>query len=297
MKEIVVISGKGGTGKTSLVASFASMAENALFADCDVDAADLHLVLLPKICSTESFVGGKIARIQAEDCLRCGMCYEVCRFDAISYTSDNEYVIDPLSCEGCSVCSVVCPQDAVRMEPRISGDLFESETRFGPMVHARLGIAEENTGKLVSMVRKRASKRAEESGKSLILVDGAPGTGCAVIASITGADAVLVVTEPTVSGVHDLERALSLTRHFNLPSYVVINKSDLNPSMTERIIKLSHSMNAEYLGPIRYDTVVTDAQIARKPVVEFTSSGIAGEITSIWKQLLNRVTEKDMELV
>jgi len=288
MKEIVVISGKGGTGKTSIVASFAVLSQNAVIADCDVDAADLYLVLNPEVQITEPFSGGKIAEIIPERCTNCGECEQVCRFDAISEKVDGgttNYTIDPVSCEGCGVCVAVCPAEAISFERHENGELFVSSTKYGPMVHAKLGIAEDNSGKLVSLVRTRAKVIAEDNGRDLIIVDGPPGVGCPVISSITGAHAVLVVTEPTVSGVHDLERVMKLTTHFNIPTYVCINKHDINPEVTQSIEDRAKSLDITVLGKIHYDPVITEAQIHAVPVVEYCKNKVSQEMTAIWASL------------
>lgn len=290
MKELVVISGKGGTGKTSIVASFAALAQSKVLADCDVDAADLHLVLEPQIEQTEDFSGGKRARIIPGKCVGCGRCFDVCRFHAIAPTKGPDttvariYQIDPIACEGCGVCVRVCPAEAISFEPAINGQWHVSSTRHGFMVHAKLGIAEENSGKLVTLVRNQAKKIAQDHQIDLVIIDGSPGIGCPVIASITGANMVLVVTEPTLSGQHDLERVLSLTRHFNIPTAVCVNKWDLNPEMTAQIEKKACSAGARIVGRIRYDRAVTRAQIQKRAVVE-TEASCAEDIKHIWKQL------------
>lgn len=288
MKELVVISGKGGTGKTSITASFAVLAERPVVADCDVDAADLHLLLDPRVKERHDFWSGHEAVIRQEDCTACGRCYEDCRYDAIRLVDDvaggKAYVIDPPSCEGCGVCVHFCPVQAIDFPERLCGEWMISETRCGPMVHARLGIAAENSGKLVSTVRKEARRLAEEGDHPLILVDGPPGIGCPVIASLTGSSAVLVVTEPTVSGEHDLERVLSLTKHFDIPASVSVNKWDLNPEMTERIEEKALNFGARVVGRVRYDRSVTLAQIQQKTVVE-TDAGSGDDIRRIWSAL------------
>ncbi len=284
MKELVVISGKGGTGKTSLVASFAALARSRVLADCDVDAADLHLVLNPKVQHTEDFSGGKVARIVAERCTACGRCREVCRFDAVS--EGEAYSIDPVNCEGCGVCVWNCPEEAILFEAAVNGQWFISETRHGPMVHARLGIAEENSGKLVTLVRSQARRIAEEGGRELVIVDGSPGIGCPVIASITGADLVLVVTEPTLSGKHDMERVAELTRHFGIPTMVCVNKWDLYPTVAESIEKDALDRGMKVAGRVRYDRAVTRAQVAKTSVVEYTGGAITEEIKSVWRHIL-----------
>ncbi len=297
MKEIVVISGKGGTGKTSIAASFAALAENAVFADCDVDAADLHLVLKPTIRQTHPFSGGKKAQIQTDKCIGCGRCENVCNFDAARFNGPaNEivaktYTIDLLSCEGCSVCVHFCPVCAIDFNEAINGQWFISETRFGPMVHAKLGIAEENSGKLVTLVRKEAKRIAEEQHGELIIVDGSPGIGCPVIASVTAADLVLIVTEPTMSGRHDLERVAELTGHFNIPSAVCINKADINPEITEQIKDAAKQRHLPVLGQIPYDNAVTRAQIEAKTIIEYENGTLKKQIVSLWHALLDLLEE------
>mgnify|MGYP001075532959 CR=1 FL=1 len=286
MKELVVISGKGGTGKTSVVAAFAALAEKPVMADCDVDAADLHLVLEPTVRHDEDFSGGKQARIREEDCVGCGTCAEFCRFDAVRETAPARFEVDPVACEGCGVCAWFCPEKAVEFGPVVNGKWFVSDTRFGPMVHARLGVAEENSGKLVTLVRNQARKIAEEGDYALLIADGAPGIGCPVIASITGADLVLVVTEPTVAGVHDLERVADLTAHFGIRTAVCVNKFDLNPEVTERIAGRAAERGLAVAGRIRYDKAVTAAQVARKSVVEHTDGSIAADVREVWAATL-----------
>lgn len=299
MKEVVVISGKGGTGKTSLVASFAALAGKCVLADCDVDASDLHLVLDPTIVARYPFTGGKRARIRAGHCTACGKCEEICRFDAILFDGPGNgavpktFRVNPLACEGCGVCAWFCQERAIEFAPEVNGEWYLSETRWGPMVHARLGIAEENSGKLVSTVRANARKVAAERGIGMVLIDGSPGIGCPVIASITGADLVVAVTEPTVSGLHDLERVLDLTRHFGIPALVCVNKWDLNPEMYERIAAWAAARQTPLAGRVRYDRAVTQAQIARRAVVEYQRNGCAGEITAVWQQVRARLSSPD----
>ena len=290
MKELVVVSGKGGTGKTSIAASFAVLANRPVIADCDVDASDLHLVLRPKNTRRNKFFGGEKARIMAGHCIACGKCEELCNFGAIYFDGNGNgrvsrtYRIDPIACEGCGVCVRFCAENAIEFKTVVSGEWMISETRCGPMVHARLGVAAENSGKLVSTVRQEARRIAEEGHHSLIIVDGPPGIGCPVIASVTGASLVLVVTEPTVSGEHDMERVLSLTRHFNVPAAVCVNKWDLNPEMTERIEDKAQRNGARIAGRIRYDRSVTLAQMQERAVVE-TGAACAEDIHHIWRQL------------
>ena len=291
MKEIVVISGKGGTGKTSIVASFAALAKNAVLADCDVDAADLHLVLEPKIKNTHDFSGGKQAFINAEKCTGCSICRDMCRFDAINSNgegnnlADRTFTVNPVSCEGCKVCVEFCPADAIEFNDHINGQWFVSDTRFGPMVHAKLGIAEENSGKLVTLIRKEAKKIAQEQKKDLLIVDGSPGIGCPVIASITAADLVLVVTEPTLSGKHDLDRVSELTSSFGIKTLVCINKADVNPRITEQISKEAQKRRLKVIGKIAYDEAFTRAQMIKASVVEYTSGAITEQIKAMWRQV------------
>ncbi|MFZ5597405.1 MAG: ATP-binding protein [Bacillota bacterium] len=294
MKEIVIISGKGGTGKTSLVASMAVLAGKAVLADCDVDAADLHLVLEPRIKKTEDFTGGKKASIVADKCNGCGKCLEICRFGAVVKTAGENpaMVIDDIACEGCGVCSYFCPEKAVDFKPAVNGQWFVSDTCYGPMVHARLGVAEENSGKLVSLVRSQAKIIAEREKLPYIIVDGPPGIGCPVIASITGADAVLVITEPTVSGEHDLKRVAGLAGHFKIPVYLCVNKYDINPGMSSRIEGDAGSIGIKVVGRIRYDRAVTDAQLKKLPVVVFTDGAVSKDIRMTWENLVRELNRQ-----
>jgi len=283
VKELVVISGKGGTGKTSLAASFAVLADRPVIADCDVDAADLHLVLSPRVKERHEFRSGHNAVIRQDDCTGCGDCLAHCRFGAVVQYPAT-YTVDPFACEGCGVCVRFCPAQAIDFPERLSGEWMVSETRCGPMVHARLGVAAENSGKLVSLVRREARRIAEAENHPLIIVDGPPGIGCSVIASVTGATLVLAVTEPTVSGEHDLERVLSLTRHFNIPAAVCVNKWDLNAEMTERIEDKARKAGARIAGRIRYDRAVTLAQMQERAVVE-TEASCVEDIQHVWNEL------------
>jgi MinD superfamily P-loop ATPase len=292
MKEIVVISGKGGTGKTSITAAFASLALNTVLADCDVDAADLHLVLEPKIKQEFDFSGGKQASIISEKCIGCGKCADMCRFNAIKLdgpTNDvvgKTYTVDSVSCEGCKVCVEFCPVNAVTFEPAINGKWFVSDTRFGPMVHAKLGIAEENSGKLVTLIRKEAKRIAEEQNKNFLIIDGSPGIGCPVIASITGSDLVLVVTEPTLSGKHDLERVAELTANFGIKTLVCINKADINPEMSLSITEDAGKLGLKVIGKIPYDEAFTKAQIMKATLIEYTGGDTAEKIKAMWREVI-----------
>ena len=288
MKELVIISGKGGTGKTSLVASFAALAKRTVVADCDVDAADLHLILNPVILRREDYSGGKRARVDVTRCIGCGKCEALCRFGGVSMKDvadmkQNRVAdISTIACEGCGVCAWFCPAGAITMEPAVNGEWYVSQTRMAPMVHARLGVAEENSGKLVSTVRQAARELAKDHNLDLVLIDGSPGIGCPVIASITGADLVLIVVEPTVSGFHDLERVADLVRHFHVPAMVCVNKWDLNPEMADRIEQFADERGLATTGRVRYSRSITDAQIARKTVIEYTQAEVAQDIRDVW---------------
>ncbi|MBF0120653.1 MAG: ATP-binding protein [Desulfobacterales bacterium] len=286
MKELVIISGKGGTGKTTFTAALASMAENVVFCDADVDAADLHLILNPKIKLTNEFRAGHKAVINSNKCIKCGSCIEWCKWKAIGDT----FRVDPILCEGCGVCYYLCPEKAVDFHENICGNWFISDTRFGSMVHAQLGIAEENSGKLVSLVRKEARKIAQEKGLSLILTDGPPGVGCPVIASIGGASAVIIITEPTISGKHDMERVIQLSKHFNVPAMVCINKFDLNLDMTGKILDFVKEQNLKFLGYIPFDIALTKSMINRQNIFEYDSnSKSALAIKEIWGNILKEI--------
>ncbi|MGI6393399.1 MAG: ATP-binding protein [bacterium] len=286
MKEIVVISGKGGTGKTSVASALFALSGNSVAADCDVDAADLFIILEPEIVSRNDFYSGKIARIQKEKCSNCGLCMELCRFDSISVKQGHHFV-DETECEGCKVCVEFCPEKAIDFIDRLCGEWFISNTRFGPFVHAKLGIGAENSGKLVALVRKEAKKAAEEKNADYIIVDGPPGIGCPVIASITGADGVVVVTEPTLSGFHDLKRVLKLAKHFKIKAAVVVNKWNINEDIANEIEAFSQKEGAFTAGRISLSSDFTNAQIMKKTVVEMKKSITYNEICVIWEKLSN----------
>jgi len=284
MKELVIISGKGGTGKTSLVAAFASLAEKMLLCDADVDAADLHLLLAPKVQQQDDFVGGKMASIDPDRCTQCGYCRELCHFDAIS----EDFVVDPISCEGCGVCFDLCPEMAIDFSDVTNGEMFISKTRFGPMIHARLGIAEENSGKLVSQIRKKAAALLEKTSLELIIIDGPPGIGCPVIASISGTTCVLIVAEASISGLHDMKRVADLAAHFKIPTMVCINKFDLNPIFTKAIEKIAEEKEITVVGRIPFDPIFTNAMIAAKNIFEYApSSKTCLLVKEIWEHVLN----------
>jgi MinD superfamily P-loop ATPase len=291
MKTLSVLSGKGGTGKTSLVASFAKLAEGAVLADCDVDAADLHLILTPQVKYEETFSGGKRASVNKEACTDCGACEAVCRFGAVHRngqpddTAHGTYYVDPLACEGCGVCYWACEDNAIAFRDTTSGKVFVSDTRYGPMVHARLHPAEENSGKLVTRVRTVARDLAIKDDLELIILDGSPGIGCPVIASVTGADLVLVITEPTQSGRHDLERLAALTAFMRIPTVVCINKWDINPEITAEIENGAASSGLPVAGKVRYDPAFTAAQLMKSSIVEYTGGIVAQEVHALWRRV------------
>ena len=285
VKELVVLSGKGGTGKTSIVASLAALAEDKVIADCDVDAADLHLVLRPQIRSEEEFSGGNMAVLNKDVCTLCGECVNLCRFNAISPDID----IDQLSCEGCGVCAYFCPIKAIEMKQKIAGKWFISDTEFGPLVHARLGIAEDNSGKLVTKIKIEAEKIAMMNSSQLVLIDGSPGIGCPVIASITGANLILIVTEPSVSGLHDMRRVAELAFHFKTDTIVCINKYDINNQKSSEIESFCKDNNIDIVAKIPYDTAFTKAQLAAKSIVEYSDGNASQEIRRMWDNISNRL--------
>jgi MinD superfamily P-loop ATPase len=295
MKQLTVISGKGGTGKTVITASFASLAEKKVMADCDVDAADLHLLLHPQIKETHEFKGGKKAILNEEVCTDCGKCIEVCRFDAIGETEKHnskkeiQIKIDPISCEGCGVCALICPVEAIEMKESLSGEWYVSDTEYGPMVHAKLGIAEENSGKLVTVVRQNARFIAEKNNLDLVIVDGPPGIGCPVIASITGVDLVMAVTEPTLSAISDLERVASLVDHFKIEPVVLINKYDINLENTEKITKFCERERIEIVGKIPFDNTFTQAMVEGKTIIEYEDSDLGERVKNIWEKISARI--------
>ena len=283
MKEVVVLSGKGGTGKTSIVGSFAALAKSKVLADCDVDAADLHLLLKPVIQQNNEFWSGQVAVIDKEKCTECGLCQEVCRFAAI-----DDFKVAPIPCEGCGFCFHICPEEAITMKETLSGHWFISDTKYGSLVHARLGIAQENSGKLVALVRQQAKKIAEKQEFDYIISDGPPGIGCPVISSLSGANLALLVTEPTLSGIHDLERVLDVCHHFGIPALVCVNKYDLNEDNTRQIEDYCLSQRVEVAGKVPFDNIVTEALVQGLPVVEYSQGKVAQEIERLW-QTITRV--------
>ena len=279
VKEITVLSGKGGTGKTSLTASFAALSQNAVLTDCDVDAPDLHMLLSPVVLETEEFDASRIAVINKEICVQCGKCQENCRFGAI-----HDQKVDPILCEGCNVCVYICPLAAIKLEKKVSGHTFISKTKYGLMSHALLNPGEENSGKLVTLVRNNAKTIADKEDARLIINDGPPGIGCPVIASLGGVDLGLVVTEPTLSGIHDMKRALALLDHFKIFSLVCINKFDINKENSSTIVKYCRSKDI-VVGRIPFDSKFTEAIIAGKPIIEYSpDSEVSNAIKNLWKK-------------
>ncbi len=281
MKQIVIISGKGGTGKTVITGAFAALAKNKVMADCDVDAADLHLLLQPKVRERHDFRSGLSASLDKKICQKCGKCIAACRFGAIN----EAFEVDPIACEGCAFCSYICPVQAIKMEECLAGEWFISETRFGDLVHAKLGIAEENSGKLVALVRKQAKALAEKKGCDWVIIDGAPGIGCPVIASLSGIDCALVVTEPTLSGLHDASRVIQVTRHFGVPVQLLINKYDLNTAMSGKIEAYCKQNGIPLAGKIKFDKTVVESMVAGQTIIEYQDSPVKEELCRIWEKL------------
>lgn len=284
MRQLTVISGKGGTGKTTITGAFASLADNAVLADCDADAPDLQLILTPDVLEEIDYIGSATA-VRTEDCSMCGRCKEICRFNAF----DDEMNVIEAKCEGCGACVFACPEDAIEMRDSKTGTLFVSETRFGPMVHAELEIGEEASGKMVSRVREESRELVEE--RDLIIIDGSPGIGCPVIASIKGVDQVLVVSEPTVSGVHDLSRVLEVAEHFGVKAAVCINKYDINENKTKEIEGICLDRDVPVLGKLPYDDVATKAMINEKTVIEYSDSKLSEEIKKVWDNIQSNLQD------
>ena len=283
MKEIVVISGKGGTGKTSLTAAFAQLAGKSVICDADVDASDMHLLMQPEVQEKTAFMGGGLAVINKNACTECGRCRELCRFGAVS----EDFVVDAISCEGCGVCVDLCPEKAIDFPIQQCGEWFSSVTANGPMIHARLGIAEENSGKLVSLVRQQARKKAEEKNLDLIITDGPPGIGCPVIVAIGGATVLVIVVEPTLSGLHDMERVVQLAAHFKVPGMVCINKYDLNLDVTERIEQVAKEHNLALPGRIPFDPLFVKAMVEGQTIVEFAGESETSEVVrQVWRKIV-----------
>jgi len=287
MRQMVILSGKGGTGKTSVTAALAHLASQGdapVLADADVDAANLELVLSPRLKERHDFVGGKEAIIDPDKCTACGTCATVCRFEAV-VEGDTAYAIDPIACEGCAACFYQCPAEAIRMEERVAGEWFVSETPYGPLVHARLRPAQENSGKLVSVVRQKARLIAQEEGRDPVIIDGPPGIGCPVISAVSGVDLALIVAEPTVAGIHDLERVLSTVEHFRVKPLVVVNKCDLSPESTRAIVRYCDEKGIEVVGQIPFDLSVTRAMVKGLPVTRWEDGAASREMRRIWERV------------
>ncbi len=290
MKQIAIISGKGGTGKTTLSSSLALLLENHILADCDADAPNIYLLFGPKIKDKFDFFGGKKAIIDYKKCTNCGKCAKTCRFDAIEY-KNNHYVINQYKCEGCGACTIICPVNAITLEKSKAGEFFNSETESIPLVHGRLYPGEDASGGLVSEIRNLAIKEAEKQDKKLILIDGAPGIGCPAISSVTGTNYVIIVTEPTVSGIHDLKRAIKMVQHFKIPFSIVINKYDINEGKTKEIEEFCAKEGFSILGKIPFDEEVEKATRNQKPVIVYKNSKAANSIKEIFKKLKEMLKE------
>ncbi len=286
MKQIAIVSGKGGTGKTVLTASFAALGGEHVVVDCDVDASNLHLLLHPQVKESRSFSGRRVAVINQKKCIFCASCRMYCRFGAVSQDAKSgRFKFDPVACEGCGVCARVCPEKAITMEERLSGEWFVSETKYGSFVHAKLGIAEENSGKLVSQIRQTAREIADSEKSDLVIIDGPPGVGCPVISSLGGVNLAVAVTEPTLSGLHDLERIVDLTDHFRIQTKVVINKFDINEKTSNHIESRCQERGVPVIGRIPFSTQVMDSVNKGIPVVEYDSSDVSSEIETIWSKV------------
>jgi MinD superfamily P-loop ATPase len=291
VRQIVILSGKGGTGKTTVAAGLAHLASqetSVVLADADVDAANLELVLSPELETEETFTGGGVAVIDPDLCMACGRCHEVCRFEAI-VAEDEAYRVEEIDCEGCGACMQVCPAEAIRLEARLDGKWFRSRTRYGQLFHAHLFAGRENSGKLVTLVKTQAHDLGLARGADYLIVDGPPGTGCPVIAAISGMDVALLVTEPTVSGAHDLERIVGVTHHFGVPALVCINKWDLNRAQTERIAAWCAAQEVPVIGWVPFDQVVTEAMVQGQPVTAYSDGSVSEAVRALWAELKQRI--------
>lgn len=297
MKQIVVLSGKGGTGKTTVTAALALLASQnphtrAVLVDADVDAANLELLLAPQIIETHEFVGGQVATIAADVCSGCGLCADVCRFDAVR-TNSGLYTIDPIACEGCATCKTQCPDTAITMHPQVSGRWFSSTSRYGPLFHARLSPAQESSGKLVTLLKQQAHAHAVEECCPLMIVDGPPGIGCPATAAVSGADLVIVVTEPTAAGIHDMQRVLGLTAHFGIQSLVCINKADLYPAGTEQITTYCQQNGLPVVGRLPFDLSITEAMVHGQTITAYLpDSPVSRVLREIWQDVWASVREQ-----
>ena len=297
MKQLIILSGKGGTGKTCVTAAFAHLAAqsqlagNVILADADVDAANLELVLQPRLLEQQDFKGGKVAEIDQDSCIDCGDCQSICRFDAINYTN-GLYVVDPIACDGCAACVYQCPSESITMHEQIVGKFYFSESRYGPLYHANLFPGQENSGKLVTLVKQRARQHALDENCELIIVDGPPGIGCPVISAVSGASLALIVAEPTVAGVHDMHRVLQTVKHFGVRAVVCINKADIYPAGADEIEAFCLENGIETVGRIPFDLTVATAMVAGEAVTVFrpeAASSIA--ITAVWEQVFHSLLE------
>ena len=290
MKEITILSGKGGAGKTSVAAALASLATNVVFCDCDVDAADLHLILTPEIREEHAFDSGSLAVIDSELCTNCGLCEENCRFDAIHPNQNVLPEVNSFQCEGCRLCQRLCPANAISMVENTNNRWFVSNTRFGPMVHARMGAGEENSGRLVTEIRKKAKEIALEQNAEIIISDGPPGIGCPVIASVTGTDLVLMVIEPSLSGLHDAQRMYELVKSFGIPVFAVINKFDINKKITRKTEEFLTENNISLFGKIPFETGLVESMIHAKTIIEFApNNSVSKELETIWQKIVASV--------
>ncbi len=288
MKEFVILSGKGGTGKTSFTAAFAQLANTPVVCDADVDAADLHLLLQPEIQKREEFRGGGLAQISDDVCTSCGMCRDLCKFEAIS----DDFKVDGIRCEGCGVCVDLCPEQAIDFPLQKSGEWYVSQSRVGPMIHAQLGIAEENSGKLVSVVRQQARKIAEQGRHEVIITDGPPGIGCPVIAAMSGADKIIIVVEPTLSGTHDFKRLISLSKHFNLPAMLCVNRYDINEKVAWEIEKAAEAEGVRILPRVPFDQDFVRAMVVGQTVLEYIPASQAAQcLRDVWEAVLSSKEE------
>lgn len=286
MKEITILSGKGGSGKTSVSAALASLATNAVFCDCDVDAADLHLILTPNIKEEHEFDSGSLAVINSDRCTNCGLCEDNCRFDAIHSNKEGVLQVNPFQCEGCRLCERICPADAISMIENKNNRWFVSETRFGPLVHARMGAGEENSGRLVTRIRGKAKEIATNQNAEFIISDGPPGIGCPVIASLTGTTMVLMIIEPSVSGLHDAQRMYELVKSFELPAFAVINKFDINKEITEKTEQFLSENEIPLLGKISFEIEFVESMIHAQTINEFVPGNpVSKELEFIWQKI------------
>jgi len=286
--EIAVISGKGGTGKTTICAALGAIAEKTVMADCDVDAPDLHILLNPTIKSSRDFIGSKVAEIDEQLCTQCRLCETACRFEAI-----GENRVDPIVCEGCNVCVQICPEGAIRMKERVSGHVFSSDTRVGLMAHAKLIAGEGNSGKVVTEVRKLATQMALTNESSIVLIDGSPGIGCPVIATVTGIQLGIVVTEPTISGIHDMRRIIDLLKRFRVLSTVIINKFDINLENSKMIERYCCENDIEILGKIKFDPIMTQSMVAATTLTEYAPNHeISVQLRKIWLRIVEILDKK-----